>query len=249
MVDDDNASGGNLFQLIFFGGATNYTIYDRVNGRDSGIVYTDTGLALDFALTATDSYSLVVNGGGAITGQLASAGDRVIAKFRAYNYQAGVGGNYDTFINALRITRPGAVVVSNDTVTIVRQPAVYFDGIPMSWWNRFGLGTNSSANADSDGDGQSNWQEYIADTNPTNPASVAHLQIFHTASSAPGDLFIEAPTTNSRLYDIWIATDLFLGGWTPQNLNLFGSPSGGELRLSATNNLPGAFYRTGVKLP
>ena len=243
-----NASGGNLFQLIFFGGATNYTIYDSASGRDSGIVYTDTGLALDFSLTATDSYRAVING-AVVTGQLASATDRAIAKFRAYNYQAGVGSAYDTFLNSLRITRPGAVVTSNDTVTIIRQPAVYFDGIPMSWWNRYGLGTNSAANADSDGDGQSNWQEYIADTNPTNAASVAPALIFHTASSAPMDLFVDAPTTNSRLYDIWIATDLFLGGWTPQNFNLFGSPTGGALRFSVTNNLPGAFYRTGVKLP
>ncbi len=244
-----NAGGADLFQLIFFGGATNYTIYDSVSGRDSGIVYSDTGVVLDFTPVGTDSYSLVVNGGGAITGRLASAADRSIAKFRAYNYQAGVGPSYDTFLNSLRITRVAPLVVTNDTVTIVRRPAVYFDGIPMSWWNRFGLGTNSAANADSDGDGQSNWAEYIADTNPTNAASVAPNLIFHTASTAPMDLIIEAPTTNSRLYDVWIATDLFLGGWSPQNFNLYGSPTGGALRFSVTNNLPGTFYRTGVKLP
>lgn len=243
-----NSAGGNLFQMIFFGGATNYTIYDSVNGRDSSVLYTDTGIALDFSLTATDAYRVVVNG-ASITGRLASATDRTITRFRAYNYQAGSGGNFDFFVDDLRITHPGVVLTSNDTVTIVRQPAVYFDGIPLAWWNRYGMGTNSAAGTDSDGDGADNWEEYIADTVPTNAASVATNLIFHTAAGAPMDLIVTAPTTNSRLYDVWVSTDLVLGGWAPQNLQIYGSPTGGALRLAVTNDLPGAFYRTGVKLP
>ena len=55
------------------------------------------------------------------------------------------------------------------------------DGIPDWWRAQFfggtGAGTNSQSCAacDPDGDGMSNWQEYLADTNPTNNASYLAL--------------------------------------------------------------------------
>lgn len=244
-----NATGGNLFQLIFFGGATNYTIYDSVNGRDSGLLYTDAGLTLAFTPVSTDAYRLVVNGGVTITGTFATAADRAVARFRAYNYQAGVGGNYDAFLGALHITRVTEPATSNDSITVIRLPVTYHDGIPMNWWNQYGLGTNSTAAANPDGDDASNWEEFIADTNPTNAASVAFNEIFRATPGSTGDLYIEAPTTNSRVYDIWVATDLVTGGWSPLNFQVYGSPTGGALRFSVTNNLPAAAYRTGVKIP
>lgn len=243
-----NASGGNLFQLIFFGGATNYTIYDSVNGRDSGLLYTDTGLAIDFTLTSTNTYSAVVNG-ATVTGTLASAADGAIARFRAYNYQAGSGSSYDVFVNELRITRPGVEIASNDTVSIVRLPAALHDGIPMTWWNRYGLGTNSSALADADGDIANNWEEYIADTNPTNAASVFTNAVAAQAGGGIMTLVVPAPTTNSRQYDALRATQLDPSVWTPLNLDRYGENAGGPLTLTVTNTTPGAFYRIGVKLP
>jgi hypothetical protein len=55
------------------------------------------------------------------------------------------------------------------------------DGIPNSWRAQYfggdGTTTNSSSCAacDPDGDGFNNWQEYIADTNPTNAASYLRI--------------------------------------------------------------------------
>ena len=245
-----NAAGSNLLEFIFFGGATNYSIFDSVNtGRDSGVVYTDTGLNLGFTLTATDTYQLVVNG-VTITGQLASAPDRTITRFRAYNYQAGAGGNYDFFIGPMSITHPGTAVYSNDTVTIVRMPEQYHDGIPLSWWLRFGLDTNTASAADDpDGDGANNWEEYIADTNPTNPASIFTNRITTAIGQAAITLTGGGPTTNSRWYDVWESTDLMSGVWSPMNFNIQGAANGDPLSLTVTNSGNEGFYQTGVKLP
>jgi hypothetical protein len=51
------------------------------------------------------------------------------------------------------------------------------DGMPNEWELVYGFNTNSlaDANLDTDGDGLSNLQEYWADTNPTNAASVLKL--------------------------------------------------------------------------
>ena len=63
----------------------------------------------------------------------------------------------------------GLITVGNRSVSS------WNDGIPDSWrllW--FGTVSNalSAANADPDGDGASNWQEYVAGTNPNDPTSV-----------------------------------------------------------------------------
>ena len=46
------------------------------------------------------------------------------------------------------------------------------DGIPAAWLLRFNLPTNGSLDDwDNDEDGLQNWEEYQADTNPTNKKS------------------------------------------------------------------------------
>ncbi|MFH0908412.1 MAG: CARDB domain-containing protein [bacterium] len=59
------------------------------------------------------------------------------------------------------------------------------DGLPDRWETRhFGGPTNYSPEDDSDHDGMRNWQEYFADTNPTNADSV--LQVFRVTPGAEG---------------------------------------------------------------
>ena len=125
----------------------------------------------------------------------------------------------------------------------------YFDGIPQSWWNQYGLGTNSSAAADPDLDGWSNLQEYIAGTDPTSPSSNPNLTA--QASRSGGLQFIVGPpTTNSRLYDVWIATNLTGGVWQELDIAVPGASNGSAITLTVTNGAgANQFFRTGIKLP
>lgn len=123
------------------------------------------------------------------------------------------------------------------------------DGIPNSWWNQYQVEQiDRIASIDLDGDGETNWDEYIADTNPDDINAVFTNRITSVSGGQVLDLQT-GPTTNSRVYDIWWSTNLLdmpqqwirLGGTTPGN--------GGTVTISVTSDLPYRIYRTGVALP
>lgn len=124
------------------------------------------------------------------------------------------------------------------------------DGLPNEWESRY-FGSNTAADpaVDSDGDQALNWQEYVADTNPTNTAS--HFPNIITNASGQGVLTLLAgpPTTNSRVYDVWSNTNLAHGEWSPVGLSAAGRVDGLAVTLMVTNAAPARFYRTGVRIP
>lgn len=127
------------------------------------------------------------------------------------------------------------------------------DGLPNEWeTGYFGTFTGGVATANDDGDWLNNLQEYVALTVPTNPASVLSGFIDALAAPAAGTFEMPSPvpTSPQRRYDVWRATNL-LGTvvWQPLGLNVPGAADGAAVSLRVTNNLPGAYYRTGVKLP
>ncbi|MFA6172109.1 MAG: glycosyl hydrolase family 28-related protein [Kiritimatiellales bacterium] len=78
---------------------------------------------------------------------------------------------------------------------------------PYGWLAQYGL-TNFDADAmsDADGDGLKTWQEYIAGTNPTNPAS--SLRIFNGGTTAQGGIIIRWSSVSNRFYDLSQTTNL-----------------------------------------
>jgi hypothetical protein len=135
----------------------------------------------------------------------------------------------------------GLITVGN------RSGSSWGDGIPDAWrllW--FGTVSNalSAANADPDGDGASNWAEYVAGTNPNNPASV--FQFLPGSSFAPANFTLQWPSIVNKHYTLQRSPTLVPGNWTTVTNNLLGS--GQTMQWTDTNATGKAqFYRALVQ--
>jgi hypothetical protein len=134
----------------------------------------------------------------------------------------------------------GLITVGN------RTGSSWGDGIPDTWrLIYFGTISNllSAANLDPDGDGASNWQEYVAGTNPMDPTSVLTL----TPMAPAPNFSVQWPSVPGKTYLVQSSTSLFSTNWTTLSSNL---PGTGQLMQLSDTNLPGPparFYRVQVQ--
>jgi hypothetical protein len=122
------------------------------------------------------------------------------------------------------------------------------DGIPDGWTWNYGLNPADPAVAggNPDGDAQTTFEEWVADTNPTNAAS--HFRI--TGISAGPPVSVSFASSSNRQYTLLGATNL--GGSNtftavPGQVNVPGN--GGTRSLNDTNLGAQKFYRVGVRVP
>jgi len=103
-----NSSNNNVWEFYFTGGQSSYTINAASVNPTPSIPYTANGLRITLRLTSSTAYTVTIqalNGGatyGPFTGSLLNpSGGQSITKFRAFNFNAGTGANYDFFFNNL----------------------------------------------------------------------------------------------------------------------------------------------------
>ena len=119
------------------------------------------------------------------------------------------------------------------------------DGIPDDVELANGFNPNLAADAllDADGDGVNNLMEYLADTNPRNPASV--LRITSLARSGQ-NVIISFPTSAQKRYRAEWTPDLVGGTWTTFADNVAGT--GSSVQITDSNAIAAGrrFYRVVV---
>jgi hypothetical protein len=120
-------------------------------------------------------------------------------------------------------------------------------GVFIAWLQRFGLPTDGSADlADADGDHLNNWQEWVADINPTNALSFFRLAIGTTNASSA---VIACASSSARLYTLLRCTDIANPNWVPVLGQSDIPGTSGPLALIDPDPPPTAFYRVSVRLP
>lgn len=240
-----DTGGAPRIQFYFNGGDATYTLEDADGGRSTGLSWTVEPQTVEIEIVSEDAYALRVGGT-----TLQGAFEGTLSEVRVWNWSGGSGPNYDFFCNDLDVFMIGSTVASTSAaVTIQRTWPAMHDGIPMSWWNRYGLGTNSTAGADLDDDGATNLEEYIADTDPTDCAAFFPAHTRQATGDEAVSIQVGPPTSADRVYDLWCTYDLSGGIWTPMGLNEPGRADGGAVWLNTTNTGSTTFYRSGVSLP
>ncbi len=142
------------------------------------------------------------------------------------------------------------------TFTAIEPPETTSRGTPLTWYGDFDLGPDEGENwtaeqwdtldeEDSDGDSVFNWQEYVADTCPTNAAS--YLRVTAISNGPPLTLCFQS--SSNRLYTLLGRTNLTDGAWQAVPGAGPRAGSGGADAMQDTNQPPkGPFYRLKVEL-
>jgi PKD repeat protein len=118
--------------------------------------------------------------------------------------------------------------------------------ISYAWLQQFGLPTDGSVDAmDSDADGHTTFQEWVADTDPTNAHSFFDIEAISKSSPA----MISFQSSSNRSYTLWSTPQLAPPDWAPVPGEQAIPGNGGTLTLSDKTNAPQRFYRVLVNLP
>lgn len=120
------------------------------------------------------------------------------------------------------------------------------DLIPDVWEIRFSLNPllAMDASSDTDGDGKSSLEEYIADTDPTNAASLFQITLVNTASG----LEVHFTSSLERLYQLEQRDSLSpTSTWSPTGSENFGRDGAEVLPVPESQNQ--RFIRIRVSLP
>lgn len=122
------------------------------------------------------------------------------------------------------------------------------DGLPDGWQVRY-FGTNNPLGmaCATNCTGQNNLYTYIADLDPTNPASV--FEVVAVSNQPPDRVVCFRTTSTGRVYRLLYATNLVSGVWTNLPGATWTPGLAGQMSLCDTNAAAVRFYRIHVQVP
>lgn len=110
-----------------------------------------------------------------------------------------------------------------------------------AWLSQYGL-TIDQQNEDTDGDGFLNWQEYVADTNPTNKLS--HMEPLLISTDRSNILLMLPNTSTNRNYSVHGKSQLSDLEWSLLSTQ---PGNGSNVTWQVNNPEPQGYYRTSVE--
>jgi hypothetical protein len=113
------------------------------------------------------------------------------------------------------------------------------DGIDDSWEIAHFGNLSPTSLSDSDGDGQSDYAEYLAGTDPRDAKSSLHISSVQRSST--NDITVQWPSVTGRHYTLQTTGDLKNGPWLPAAINIPATPPSNSYTLRL--NAPVAFLR------
>lgn len=182
-----DAAGNDRFGISFTGGQPTYRIRAANPNIDTGISWTDAGLAITFELTAANAYSVTI-GSSTFTGELAPGTS--IAQLVVSNNNAGAGENYNIYLGNLDLSAVQVLSGSAEVAApeVAGNPKT--DGIPDVWWQLYAIGSPDRVSAaDFDADGMSNAMEYFMGTDPSVFGPVEAIWFEYDAASESASFF------------------------------------------------------------
>lgn len=219
-----------------------YPIVDlRVSPPVTNMTYND-GIEMMFSLGDTDyeaGVGVYDSGGGTFVND---GGIWKLAGINTTRYpKTGVTNYTGTFAVSVPAYETWATNVMNPTGDLDG------DGIPNYWEQQYGTTTGLTVSADNDGDDFTNFEEYLADTDPTNAASFFEMSGF--MASAVQTVYFTGST--ARQYQVFYTTnDLAATNvvWIAAHTNKIAG-TGVNSAITVTNTQEKAFYRLRVTQP
>ncbi|NOU35425.1 MAG: hypothetical protein HOO88_01420 [Kiritimatiellaceae bacterium] len=206
---------------------------------------TNDGFRMDFSLSDTvyeAGLGTYDSGGGTFVND---GGTWKLAGINTVVYRVNVATPVDGLDRLFSVSMPAYSTWATNVMSLTGD--LDGDGIPNYWEQQYGTTTGLVASADNDNDGFSNYLEYLADTNPTNPASFFEISGFLAAGSET--IYFNGST--ARQYQVFYATnDLAATNliWIAANTNkVWGA--GTNSSITVTNGDTKSFYRLRVNLP
>ncbi|MEI8242975.1 MAG: hypothetical protein WCI17_06880 [bacterium] len=117
-------------------------------------------------------------------------------------------------------------------------------GTPHWWLAQYGLSTNDVGALHEDGDGAAAWEEYVADTDPTNPASRFAIAAISNLPLAQ----VSFTSSPQRFYQLQWRESLTAGAWTNVNEQGPRIGAGGLDSLQDTTARSQSIYRVEARL-
>ena len=154
-----------------------------------------------------------------------------------------LGGDYGA-----ALAWSGATAISNGVFCAVASLTADSDGNGLpDWWefDHFGFAIGVNPAADADGDGVSNINEFLAGTDPLNPADSFRATACQPASSGAG-FVVRWSSVAGKTYRVDYTTNL-LTGFTTWLTNIAATPPENTVTDDAPAAASSRFYRIGVE--